>query len=447
MLWIQTVLRKWLQGIIELTLFLPLLLVLFSYFPLSLPLPLWIGSLAFFYLVGIVSTSLLGIRSKWIYLLLSFIFASLFVMLATDKNVYEISTWFIGIFLFYRGHLFWSKKWVELFPLSLYWLCMAVYFVCSLVFSRVEVLKPLFPLLNAAGFISLIITLWMTNSISLQNVNFSGKKVSEISKSIKRHNRMAVALIIFVIFFIAFFNTLKDILVQAILAVIRFIIAGIIYLASLFGGAEEEPPPVERDVETPEMPPLPEGEPALWAKIMEIVMYFLVGIFGLVVLYFGIRALSKLIVKGIHKLIVFLKTKGLMNTETSGYIDEKTKTVTLKGLGMMYKDRLQQWLFDRLKKEPKWKDLKNNRDRVRYVYRHWLIHRIASGYAFKHTLTPKETGEDLLQWRDKVAAKHRGIHPSEDNSELTALYNEARYGNKDINDDKVSVIKNKLNKD
>lgn len=446
MVWSRNVLRKWLQGVIELILFLPLLLILFTLIPLSLPLPLWISSFALFYLAGIVSVDLLGIQSKWIYLLLSFSFVTIYMMMVTELNYFEIFTWLIGVFLFYRGHLFWSRPWSDLFPLTLYWVSLFVYFLSSLIFSRLEVLAPLIPLLTAAGFISVILTLWMTNSLSLQNVNLSGKKVTEVSKTIKRHNHIAVILITFVIFFIAFFNTIKDLFVQWILAVMHFIISGIVYLMSLFAGDDEKPLPVEENPDMPEMSPLPEGEPARWAQIMEIIMFGLLGIFVLVLLFFGIKALSKVIRKALHKLMAFLKTKGAFRTETTGYVDEKTKTVTLKGLGSMYKDRLQHWLSERLRKEPKWKDLKNNRDRVRYVYRHWLIHRIASGYAYKDTLTPKETSMDLVKWRDK-GAEHRGNDLNEDHSDLTDAYNEARYGNKDIHDDKVLRIQNNLSKE
>jgi hypothetical protein len=77
-----------------------------------------------------------------------------------------------------------------------------------------------------------------------------------------------------------------------------------------------------------------------------------------------------------------------------------------------------------------WSRLKTNRDRIRYIYRHFVIFCIGSGFRFNNKRTPNQVSEEILAWNAETGR----LSPY-----LTELYNEARYGpdDRDIADETV----------
>lgn len=67
----------------------------------------------------------------------------------------------------------------------------------------------------------------------------------------------------------------------------------------------------------------------------------------------------------------------------------------------------------------KWRDLRTNRARVRYIYLHFVYNQIRRGFAFNPGDTPEEVGGALLEESDGAAGDVRALFP---------LYDRARYG-------------------
>ena len=105
-----------------------------------------------------------------------------------------------------------------------------------------------------------------------------------------------------------------------------------------------------------------------------------------------------------------------------GYVDVKEKLMDFKDLGRGYADKLKEWLSSLLKREPRWEELTDVREKIRYLYRHFLFRCIELGYRPKKHMTPNEIGRDIEAWN-----KDRGRQAEE----IIYLYNLARYGNKD----------------
>lgn len=114
-----------------------------------------------------------------------------------------------------------------------------------------------------------------------------------------------------------------------------------------------------------------------------------------------------------------------------GYVDEKESLMNWQKLHGKYTDRLKQWLFRVFEKEPKWESLKNNGERVRYLYRHVILHCISIGYQYKKCLTPTEI---LYELKESGKVGH-------ETERIMHMYNEVRYGGKEVSDSAVKQLK------
>ncbi len=424
----QRIIIKWLQSSFELILFFPMILIIGVLVPLLVSIEVWFFYLTLFPLMGILYANLFRWSKRWLSFLVGMISSGFFVYILIGNNYLDMISWGIGTTLFYRGVMLWPRPWSDLFPTNLLWICLSFYFISSPFFIRLEPMQPYYGLLTIAGMISVLLVLWMSNLNNIQSINRSGRKTGHISSVMLKQNRLAVIFIAAFIFIIAFFQNIKDILVNFILMLIRFVVLAILFIMNLFSSDEEIVE--ETSVGQPEMPDFgfeEEKEPSFLSWLFDMFMYVMVFLILAVLIVFALRAVIKLIIKGVKLLIEFLKSRQPLSTETTSYVDEKSKIISFKELRDIYKDRLQQWLADLLKKEPKWEDLNNNKDRIRYVYRHWLLKKIASGYTFKSNLTPKETAQELSQWKGR----------EEDQSELISVYQKARYSHEDISNQEV----------
>ena len=111
---------------------------------------------------------------------------------------------------------------------------------------------------------------------------------------------------------------------------------------------------------------------------------------SLVLIWFALKILFRLIKEAFKWLLEFLKSY-VMYQENVGFIDEKEKLIGLADIGRDYRDRFQNWLKSILEREPKWEELQNNHQRIRFLYRHLILRCLSRGYTYKKYLTPKET--------------------------------------------------------
>jgi hypothetical protein len=83
-------------------------------------------------------------------------------------------------------------------------------------------------------------------------------------------------------------------------------------------------------------------------------------------------------------------------------------------------------------REIPWDRLKNNRERVRFIYRYFLRFCINAGFSFNNKKTPNQLSSDIIAW-NPVAG--------EESTYFTEIYNLARYGpdNRDIDNDIVDT--------
>jgi hypothetical protein len=426
---ILLILNKWLKSSAELLFILPMVLAVEGYLLWPMHWGLLLIILSALYLLGILCSSIFGDRSKWFYLTLGLILSGIGIFPYIGWSFIGVIAWSFSLLAFYRGHLYWNLTWSDVLRISYLWFGVLLYFISSFFFTASDALKPFLSIFTAGGLIGVALSLWMTNAVSLKNTVKSSNQTFVLPNSIVKHNRAAVVVIISIILVITFFKAIQYVITQILNVVMSGIAAIFLFLSSLLGSET----PVESGENASPGLPIPEnsGESPWWNDLLfQIGRYAAFILLGVLVLLL-LRKFIKLAYRQILKFLDFLKSRNSFTRNETGYVEEETKIISWKGLGKIYTDRLQEWLADMFKKEPKWKDLQTNKERIRYLYRHWLLERIAAGYTIKSNLTPHETEKDVRQWRSQ----------SEDEAEMAAAYNEARYSNHDISDETVTRIK------
>ncbi|WP_038291396.1 hypothetical protein [Acetivibrio straminisolvens] len=118
-----------------------------------------------------------------------------------------------------------------------------------------------------------------------------------------------------------------------------------------------------------------------------------------------------------------------------GFTDEEESLITFGSIKDSFIKKVNERVSKLFEEEPDWESLKDNKEKVRYIYRKLLIDAMASGYLFKKYLTPLETVRDIDTWRRQGLCEASGIGK---------LYSKARYGNGGIEDEDVRKVEEAL---
>lgn len=427
------ILIKWLQGILELLAFFPVFLTI-GVFLIPHGIWIWIASLAFLYLVGLILGSYLLKKPRYTHFISELLITSLLAWLIGDNRYLIILILIFGCVILDRGIRFSRMSWIEMFPAPLLWMGLTVYLIGGTVYSLVPIFKSYFSYLAWAGLVYTIITLFIINSEQLKAASLPDKnKTPTVSSIIQKNNRILVLLTIALVGVVSYFNRLREWVTRAFKGLLRTIIDIILYIADLIyepiTGVEQSPGQNSMDMLPQEI-----KEPHWIVRVLEILFMVIAGIIFIILLLYGIRILYKLLKELYNHIMNILRGK-LSFEEESGYIDEKESLMNLADIGKDYMNRFQDWIKKIMERQPKWEELVDNHERIRFLYRNLILKCIKEGYTYKKYLTPKETSKDIQNWFRK----------NDDNiDDLIHIYDRIRYGFKDIEDKKVNKLAEEL---
>lgn len=235
--------------------------------------------------------------------------------------------------------------------------------------------------------------------------------------SVLRGNRIILIMVLAGIVLLSFWRTLLDAIVYVAGQIAAFIMKLIQWLTTL---KEVENLPQGGGEETGLPPATPSN------TIMDIIAYVFVLIIFLFILIRLFKNLPK-IINGLFSWFssVFSRFR-IWGTAEQGYVDKQEsllKTETPKRSSFLTR------LFQR---EPKWRDMKDNISKVRFLYAQFVLARVRKGFSFSQSETPGET-IDRIQEREK--------EQNVDHENLRKAYQQARYGNKAADDETVKTLK------
>lgn len=277
----------------------------------------------------------------------------------------------------------------------------------------VNVLKPYTTLLTWSGIASIAIYLFHLNQLRLKAIAHSTNKKS-LPISIVKHNLVTIVFTFLFILVISCISIIKS----GFLWVWNIIGTGlsmlIIWFFSLFKYRVTQQTPGGIT---------PETDSATVSPVMNVIIAILVGLFFIIVfwlIYVSLKNLPKFTFRKWHRDV------------TPSYEDEEESLYTFDNIKKTFANRVRKGIFKVSPNEPKWKDLKNNKERIRYIYTKAIKKSIASGYLFKAHFTPSETAKDIDEWQKEKLFEE---------TKLAVLYSDVRYENMDVEDNVVDNVR------
>ena len=318
-----------------------------------------------------------------------------------------------------------------------------LYFIASIVFSRIPDLQPDVTILTWSGSLCLVLALLDSNSSHLRYSSLNGD-TARLPQGLRRHNRL----------FVAGFIVLAAVLAAGggraagmlLWKAMRFFFA---WVSRIFAGSEQPAPQEAPPAAIPEFPAAEASEPGLLSTILNIGFYILAGAAVLAVLYYALRWLYRntggLWRKAVDFLLSLLRRES--PAAAAGYQDEETSLFTweqtVKGISEYWRNRLMP-----PGRRDRWEGTNGSRERIRWLYRHWLRARHAEGYEVKAYLTPQETVADVAAWTEGQKRQRKSPGSGGQTSEqLLGLYNAARYAEAEQQEpaaEEVTALKEQL---
>lgn len=244
-----------------------------------------------------------------------------------------------------------------------------------------------------------------------------------IPGSVIRGNRIITTGLIALILLLSLWKALVNAVVF-IAKGIAFVIKKIIdFLASLYQSSGPEP-----NAPGMENMPLPPAEES--SSIITVILNVLSILFVLFILFLIIRYIVKnfkRICKAVQDMISgILGSFKRWGAAEQGYFDRQESILKTE---LPKKPSIIKRIF---KREPKWRDMKDNASRVRFIYVKFVTENIRRGFSFSCTDTPAETIKRIAD-RNKQDIK---VH-----EKIKDVYNSARYSGIMPGDETVNELK------
>jgi hypothetical protein len=291
--------------------------------------------------------------------------------------------------------------------------------------NRVKIINPYFNIAVIASVIYIAAALPLANRYFLITESQQKNSLNIMPNTVVRGNRMIA------------FGMLTAI---GVLSAGRYLLSGLEFLMRLIGdliswltgllSSDEEqfiPPPQKNQIPSFEDIPQAETNP-----VVEIISEIISTLLTLIILFFVIRYIIKNHKAIIQSIMDFFSR--LLNRFQRWSSSEQSYVDTQEFL-LKFDDLKGPSFFKRLfRREKRWKDMKDNASRTRFIYTRFVLDNIKRGFRFKVSDTPSETVRRIT-WEVKSADK--------DHSLLNEAYNNVRYGKKEISDETVRILKDK----
>ena len=431
------------QGVIELFFYLPIFMIAAVYVLPASDIWVWIATLPFCYWAASFITGIFNKLRYGVSLLLAIGIGALHGLLVIVAGAGEarlipfVVCGFAAAIFAMRGISVQLSGWAVSFPNSRMLTAVIIYLAIQpmklILFKR---LVDYNGVLIVCGIASVILFFFFANERHLNNETIETGKTSA-TLAFKRQNRLMIIIIVGLISILALFRQIQQ-------AIERFFHTMLDRIMSWLNQSEKQAPLDEQPINNPqpEMLPVEEVKPPsdwmlLLEKMLKVVGIVLIIIFVCIILF----VLFKKLYQWGRLIAAKLLERGAdSRSSAAGFTDEVESLMTLTNWREQMGNRLKKLLPKKRSFLKEWSGLASNTDKIRFLYSRLLWAEAERGYAVKAHLTPRETADDMVKWKE---GKHKqyGMHHFID------VYEEVRYGDKLPDDQQVAAIKQQLDKE
>jgi hypothetical protein len=287
--------------------------------------------------------------------------------------------------------------------------------------SQAPLIMPYQKIAVALAIVYVIAGLPLANRRFLIRETQQKSSLSIVPHTVLRGNKIILFFLLVGMILLSFWRTLLDGIMYIAGVIADFIGKIIEWLGSFMQPPGEQQGPAGEQMQLP---------PAESNPVVSLILDILTYIFVLAIVFFIIRYLVKNY-KRIYAALYswfssFFNRFQKWSTTEQGYVDKQEsllKTEAPKRMSFLRR------LFQR---EPRWRDMKDNASRVRFLYTKFVLDNIRKGFHF----IPSETSDETIK-RIQDSEKDE----ARDHNTLRSAYRQARYGEKPVEDDTVKSLK------
>lgn len=287
-----------------------------------------------------------------------------------------------------------------------------------------------------------LLAILIGNAYSLSGGAYGGRGGNASIRKMRRFNRLLVAAFGLPVFILSFWGMVDGAIGSAVKKALR-------WLLGLMAGEPVEMPPEPVATPSPQQPGLPEakGDPALIWVILEYVLMAVFIAFAVAFVYYCYRSLSRWLPSWLKRVAAWFarRGKGQEQDPDPGYVDTVLSTREGKPGGGGPLGRLKRLFQGR--REVRWEDLADNRQRMRYLYTQAVRRAVRAGFRWQAEWTPAEAAaaaRDAAKPKAGLQAAATGQTAAKLlDRELSDAYERARYGGPEPDDAEVARFRSR----
>lgn len=416
----KPILMRWFWCLLEYFMICPIVIIIAGFsLPEACVIP-YVLALPFNTLIAIVLASVL---KKFRRILMAFIG----VVYTTGITLLWVKLFHIGtipgavVAALGTGLLFiygiWAGKEGSIHRPFFYSIGLLVHAISVFVTQRAPMLIPFGAFALALAIFYVLAGLPLANRRFLVRETQEKSSVHIIPGTVLRGNKIILAIILAGIILLSFWDAVLNALVYAVEKIAELIGKFLMWLSRLQENAGVPPASGEEAGLPSEAPSSP---------IMDILAYVLVIAVFLFILWHFVKNFKRYFAGILSWFSALFGRFRSWSAAEQGYVDKQESLLKSET------QRKSSFLARLFRREPKWRDMKDNAGRVRFLYARFVLDHIRRGFSFSQAETPEETiGRIQNSEKDK----------STDHNALKNAYQQTRYGNKEVDDDTVKALK------
>lgn len=302
------------------------------------------------------------------------------------------------------------------------------YYGMGLIFHAISIyLTSRAPALMPFQSVALVmVILYILAGLPIANQRFLVQETQEKSSlkiipgTVLRGNRIILVMLMVAIILLSFWKTFLDLIASAAGKIAELFGKLMMWISTLNEGSEIS------GGENQELESLTGQSSPIVTLVLDILAYLAVLVIAFFILRYLVKNFKRIFSSFLYHLSTLLSRFRRWSSTEQGYSDKQESLLKTEPR------RRTSFLSRLFIREPRWRDMKDNISRVRFLYTRFVLDSIRRGFNF----IPSETPDETIR---RIQSGERGDKCDHDT--LRNAYHQARYAAVEIDDETVKVLK------